>query len=106
MRDLSLIGRLNRNSNRPAYYKVAQTLEWTGQQEFLNASLRPWSLSESPISSHVAGETKSTKNGLLSWVTFDGAGHMVRRAQFGYGGLSTDNQMSSSMHGGVIVGPV
>lgn len=47
-------------------------LEWSGQEEFRSQKLREWT-----VGGVKAGVTRSAKNGLFTFATVDGAGHMV-----------------------------
>lgn len=61
-------------SNHVGYLKAAHSLQWTGAEEFADASMRDWTVDGKE---NRAGETKSSK-GLLTWATVEGAGHLVR----------------------------
>ncbi|KIK51960.1 hypothetical protein GYMLUDRAFT_50249 [Collybiopsis luxurians FD-317 M1] len=47
-------------------------LEWSGQEEFASQKLREWT-----VAGVKAGVTRSAKNGLFTFATVEGAGHMV-----------------------------
>ena len=47
-------------------------LEWSGQEEFCSQKLREWT-----VAGVKAGATRSAKNGLFTFATIDGAGHMA-----------------------------
>lgn len=67
----------NRFSRKPDWicneignWAWVSVLDWTGGKEFNQAETRDWE-----VDGKVAGETRSS--GLLTWVTIDGAGHLV-----------------------------
>ena len=47
-------------------------MEWSGQEEFASQRLREWT-----VAGVKAGVTRSAKNGLFTFATVEGAGHMV-----------------------------
>ena len=49
---------------------MVSALDWSGKESFNSEPLRAWS-----VDGKVAGETKSVDG--LTWLTIDGAGHMV-----------------------------
>lgn len=69
-------------SNKIGYLRLAESIEWTGQAEFIKQEMMPWTAG---ADDHVAGQTKTVRakngsGGVLTWTEIDGAGHMVRGA--------------------------
>lgn len=69
-------------SNKIGYLRLAQSIEWSGQAEFIKQDMKPWTAG---ANNHVAGQTKTVRakngsGGMLTWTEIDGAGHMVRVA--------------------------
>jgi len=68
-------------SNKIGYLRLAESLEWSGQAEFIQQEMKPWTAG---TDNHVAGHTKTVRakngsgGGVLTWTEIDGAGHMVR----------------------------
>ncbi|KAI0344400.1 serine carboxypeptidase [Trametopsis cervina] len=70
IRVLLYIGENDWMCNWVANERMSLDLEWHGQADFTNSSLRPWTYED-----HVAGLTRNAS--LLTYATIKGAGHMA-----------------------------
>lgn len=66
-------------SNKIGYRRLAESIEWSGQVEFIKEEMKPWTAGSD---NHVAGQTKIVRakngsGGALAWTEVNGAGHMV-----------------------------